>query len=69
MAVGPGRYDDECTAARALTAAQVCMLIVIGGAKGSGFSVQVAGTDEQNAAVVAKLPALLREMARQIEGS
>jgi len=40
MALGPGKYDDECTKAREATMADGCILIVINGSLGSGFSVQ-----------------------------
>ena len=35
--IGPGKYDDACTAARVMTSAEVAILIVLGGDKGSGF--------------------------------
>lgn len=64
MALGPGIYDDECTEAREATKAQTVLLMVMGGAKGNGFSVQ--STD---ALVQVKLPAILRSIADQIEGT
>lgn len=58
--LGPGKYDDEATAAREQTGGSV-ILIVLGGERGSGMALQVTP------AVVAKLPALLRALAEQIE--
>jgi hypothetical protein len=58
---GPGKYDGE--AGRALESAGaigVCLL-VLGGAKGSGFSAQ--GTLEATRA----MPAMLRIIANQID--
>lgn len=43
MAQGPGKYDDECTAARLMTNAQAVMLLVLNGDRGTGFSVQASG--------------------------
>jgi hypothetical protein len=42
MALGPGKYDDECTKAREATMADGCILIVINGSLGSGFSCQLS---------------------------
>lgn len=54
----PGKYDDACTAARGMTGAETCILIVIGAPGGPGFSVQ--STDERH---IALLPRMLEEMA------
>ncbi len=62
MSHGPGKYDDEATAAREATGAAAVVLIVLGGRKGEGFAVQATSP-----ALVAKLPALLRSMAEQID--
>lgn len=59
---GPSKYDEACTAAREMTKAEVCLLLVLGGDKGSGFSMQT-----HDLGVVAKVPALLRHIADQIE--
>jgi hypothetical protein len=61
MAVGQGKYDDLTTLVREGANAEGVIVIVIGGSKGSGFSVQA--TFE----VTAKLPALLRKIADDIE--
>ena len=59
--IGPGKYDDETTAVMKATHAAGVILIVIGGDKGQGFSVQA--TPE----VTRALPAMLRLIADQIE--
>jgi len=61
MAHGPGKYDDVATAVRLLTAARGVVLIISGGVKGSGFTVQ-APLDLQ-----LDLPRMLREVAQAIE--
>jgi hypothetical protein len=58
--IGPGKYDDVCTAARTTTKAAGVILIVIGGERGSGFSCQT------DAATLLALPDLLETLARQI---
>ncbi len=67
MAEGPGKYDDECTIARHLTGAAACLLVILGGNKGSGFSVHIdparANVDNR------ELARILREIARQVEGN
>lgn len=40
MTIGPGKYDDVCTAARVAAGAEVALVIIINGNKGSGFSMQ-----------------------------
>lgn len=57
----PGKYDDACTHARYATGAAGCLLIVLNGTHGHGFSVQVPPE------VVGSIPALLREIADNIE--
>jgi hypothetical protein len=59
---GPGKYDDACTDAREATKAIGCILIIIEGDKGNGFSVQTLEPD-----LLPVLPALLRTVAREIE--
>ena len=63
MAIGAGKYDDLCTIAR--HGARVdgeggVILIVVGGAKGSGFSVQA------DLKTMAKLPSILEIVAAEI---
>lgn len=60
MPHGPGKYDDECSLVRAATGAHCIVLLVLGGTRGNGFSVQ--GT----LAAQAALPAILDEVARGI---
>lgn len=40
--IGPGKYGDACTAARVVANAEVAIVIILNGDKGSGFSVQGA---------------------------
>ena len=61
MARGPGKYDDLATLVRARAKAEGVIVIVIGGSKGGGFSVQAT------AQVSAELPGLLRKLADDIE--
>jgi len=60
--VGPGKYDDECTQARMSTGADAVILLIVGGNRGHGFSVQCVNEDLQNF-----LPMLLRDVALSIE--
>ena len=58
--IGPGKYDDEASIARIATGASGVVLIILGGSKGSGFSVQASLPD------MLKLPSMLEFMAQQI---
>lgn len=60
MATGPGKYDAECTHVRLTTKAAGVVLIVFGGAEGSGFSVQAP------LVVLRELPDILESMAAGI---
>jgi hypothetical protein len=60
MTVGPGKYDDLCTVVREKANAAAAIVIVIGGTKGSGFSVQC------DPPTLARLPDVLETMARQL---
>jgi hypothetical protein len=62
MALGPGKYDYLASVVRESSQAEGVILIVIEGARGSGFSVQAT------AEVTLRLPDILRDMADQIEG-
>lgn len=67
MAGGPGKYDDEATLVRNRTDAQAVGLIVIGGVKGSGFSVQLAVSDDKTGkATMAIIAGALEQAARDI---
>lgn len=57
---GPGKYDPEATIVRELTAAEGVGVIVAGGNRGAGFSVQ------GSAAFIAALPDILESIARGI---
>jgi hypothetical protein len=67
MTIGPGKYDDLCTLVRERvgigdkTGGGVCV-IVFGGNKGPGFSVQA------DRATTLMLPDMLEHVARQMRG-
>lgn len=61
MTVGPGKYDAEAAAAMKATNAAGVILIVIGGDKGPGFSVQATHQ------VMLSLPTMLKDVAGQLE--
>lgn len=63
MPSGPGKYDELTTYVREQANARGVIVIVFGGDKGSGFSVQA------DAATTLLLPTLLRNMADEIERS
>lgn len=62
MAIGPGKYDHLATYVREQAQAEAVILIVVGGDRGGGFSVQAHSLD-----ITASLPALLRHIADEIE--
>jgi hypothetical protein len=59
--IGPGKYDDLCTAAREAANAVGVILLVFGGDKGGGFSCQTPPE------ITRQLPDILRSLAEQIE--
>lgn len=61
MTSGPGKYDEEATLVMERTKAQCVIVIIIGGNKGEGFSVQA--TSE----VAFQLPSILMNIANQLE--
>ncbi|KKM75538.1 hypothetical protein LCGC14_1389320 [marine sediment metagenome] len=61
MPIGPGKYDLETTLIRKKTNALGVILIVFGGTKGHGFSIQAPLEIQRN------IPALLKDMAIKIE--
>lgn len=63
MADGPGKYDPECVKVMEETEAEIVMLAIINGSKGTGFSVTSFHQD-----IKEKLPKILRNIADQIEG-
>ena len=56
----PGKYDNLCTEARLKAKAHSAVLIILGGDKGFGFSVQMPEK------AIAGLPAILEHMAAEI---
>jgi hypothetical protein len=62
MAIGPGKYDDIASHALRITSADSVIMIVLGGSKGSGFSVVSTRLD-----TILSLPHLLRQTADEIE--
>lgn len=64
MPTGPGKYDPECKRVLNDTLADAVLLIVIRGAKGTGFGANFVDTS-----LVAQVPAMLRRMADEIERS
>jgi hypothetical protein len=62
MTIGPGKYDAECTMVREATGASAVIVIVLGGSKGGGLSVQTSDPD-----LLFSLPEYLREVAKGIE--
>ena len=63
MADGPGEYDEECAKILMDNEADVVVVVVLGGKRGSSFSLNAI----PGVPVHEKLPKLLRELARQIE--
>lgn len=63
MAVGPGKYDQECTLVRETTQAAGVVLIILDGKLGNGFSVQ--GTPY----TLLQLPEILESAAKEIRRS
>jgi hypothetical protein len=63
MALGPGKYDEVCTAVRKQTHAAGVVLVIISGDLGSGFSVQAPLPMTQ------ALPDLLEQLAKDIRES
>jgi 23S rRNA pseudoU1915 N3-methylase RlmH len=61
MALGPGKYDALATTVRKNAKAAGVVVVVLGGSRGSGFSVQAT------AEVTLRLPELLRTIADGIE--
>jgi hypothetical protein len=64
--LGPGKYDKECTDILEDNDAMVCMVMVIGGTRGHGFSINV-DMHAINAEVLNKIPETLRDVAATFE--
>ncbi len=60
--IGPGKYDELTTWVREKTNGETVVVIVIGGARGSGFDVQ--STKPMHLTI---LPRVLRDVADEIE--
>ena len=58
--IGPGKYDEEATMVMERVKADGVIVIVFGGTKGAGFSVQAT------LPVTIQLPAILRSIADEI---
>lgn len=58
---GPGQYDNLCTHVMNETDATMAVVIVLGGNKGKGFSVQSSDLN-----LIAALPELLESVAAEI---
>jgi hypothetical protein len=68
MAEGPGAYDKECTEAREKTSAEIALLIIIGGDRGSGFAAQfLTQVPGQPPPSILLLPDILRGIADNIQ--
>jgi hypothetical protein len=59
--IGPGKYDELCTAAREEAKAVAVVLIVINGEHGNGFSCQT-----HDLTLLAKIPDVLESVAAGI---
>lgn len=68
--IGPGKYDDACTAARVVADAEVAIVLILNGNKGSGFSVQgdinATITIEQVAGMLETVAAEMRRDAERL---
>ncbi|HEY4383372.1 MAG TPA: hypothetical protein VGN34_02700 [Ktedonobacteraceae bacterium] len=60
MALGAGKYDDLCSIVLEQSGAEAAIVIILGGNKGSGFSLQAP------LEIVAHLPDILEFMAMQL---
>jgi hypothetical protein len=66
--IGPGKYDDACTAARVVANAEIAIVLILNGDKGSGFSVQGhLGTKITVEEIAGFLEAIAAEMRRDAE--
>jgi hypothetical protein len=61
MARGPGKYDEECSVVQRMTNADIALVAIINGDKGSGFSVQCFEELDP-----IRLARVLEEMAQQL---
>ena len=63
MPLGPGKYDNLCTIVRKRAQAAAAIVIVVGGNRGHGFSVQA------NETAALALPAILEQIASEMRRS
>lgn len=63
MAIGPGKYDAQCTQVREAVHARGVLVIVIDGTQGSGFSAQ--GDAETLVSVPEVLEAVAADIRRE----
>jgi hypothetical protein len=63
MPLGPGKYDALATYVRQKAKASGAMVMIFGGSKGEGFSIQASPE------LTLRLPELLRYIANEIERS
>jgi hypothetical protein len=61
MTTGPGKYNELCTYVREKAEALGVVVLIFEGNQGNGFSVQAPPS------LAGALPAMLRDMANQIE--
>lgn len=59
---GPGKYDAQCAKALLETDAYAVLMVVVGGNKGHGFSV-----NSRDRSIVLNISTLLREVADEID--
>lgn len=65
MAEGRGKFDKECEVVLTAVNADAVMVAVLGGVKGSGFSLSIKR--ECRTTVLLELPSVLRSIADQID--
>ena len=66
MALGEGKYDPLCTYVREKAKAKACIVIIMGGNHGHGFSMQ-AEEKVSSMEWVSEIPEVLRKVANDIE--
>lgn len=66
MPEGPGKYDEEATAALLATRAKGIILVVIGGHSGQGFEVQLT-QELMDSKTVSRVVEAIRSVADEIE--
>jgi len=64
MPRGPGKYGHLADYCRKASNADMALVVIFGGDRGAGFSVQTIDPD-----VEVRLPAILRDIAQEIENA